>query len=148
MTTQKLRNIITEAVSLDQLISASQTRLDEIKTELKLEAETRPEEHVPTEGGGWSWTAESSTGCIVRVTQEGPRLKSSITTDKDLGKVKEIIGNDRLFGQLFLPKVSYKPVESFRDAATELLGKAAAKLIKALTGKGQTRVSFETKEAA
>jgi hypothetical protein len=148
MTPQKLRNIIAEAVSLDRQIAEQQNRLDEIKTLLKTEAETRTEEHGPTDGGGWSWISEGADGCVVRVTQEGPKLKSSISTDKDLAKVKELVANERLFGQLFLPKVSYKPIESFRDAAEQLLGKAAAKLIKSITGKGSVRVSFETKEAA
>ncbi len=146
MTTIKLRNLVTEAVALDREINDAQSRLDDIKEQLKAEAGTRPEEHTPTELGGWSWVADGSDGCVARVTQEGPKLKASISSDKDIAVAKDIAGP--CFGMLFEPRVTFKLSEGFRDRAASALGTAAAKLIRKLSGKGQVKVSFETKEAA
>lgn len=147
MTNCKLRSIIAEAVALDREITESKARLAEIEDQLKAEAETRAEEHKPTDGGGWSWTAEGADGCIARVTQEGGKLKASISSDKDIGRAKDICGVV-VFSQLFEPRVQFKLVADFRDRAAVALGKSAAKLIKAFSTKGNRKVSYETKEAA
>jgi hypothetical protein len=142
MTTHKLRSLVAEAVSLDRDITEKSARLAELKSLLKTEAETRSDEHTPTDAGGWSWVAEGADGCIARVTQEGGKIKSSISTDKDVEKAKTIAGP--AFAQLFEPRVTYKLTKAFRDRAEQLLGKAAARLVKALSGTGQINVSFET----
>lgn len=147
MTTTKLRNLVAEAVSLDRQRAEIETRLAEIKNDLVTEARTREEEHTPTDGGGWSWVADGADGCIARVTQDGPKLKATLTTDKDVTKAKELAGG--AFPQLFEPKVGFKLAAGFRDAAERLLGtKVASRLVKAFTGPGSVKVSYETKEAA
>lgn len=146
MTTNKLRSLVAEAVSLDRQRAEIESRLAEIKADLVTEARTREEEHTPTDGGGWSWLAEGADGCIARVTQDGPKLKATLTTDKDVAKAKELAGG--VFPQLFEPKVSYKLAAGFRQAAESLLGaKVAGKLVKAFSGPGSVKVSYETKEA-
>jgi len=145
MTHTKLTSLVTEAVALDRDVREKVDRLTGLKDLLKQEASTRNEEHAATETGGWSWTAAGTDGCIARVTQEGGKLKSAISSDKDLAKLREIAGP--LFTQLFEPRVSYKPLPGIRDRAAQLLGKAAGKLLKAITGSGQTNVAFETKES-
>jgi len=144
MTTNKLQALVTEAVSLDRKVAGMQDRLTHIKTQLRAEADTRPDEHTPTDLGGWSWTAEGHDGCIARVTVDGGKLKSSISTDKDIAKAKDLAGP--VFSQLFEPKLSYILVSGFRERATTLLGKAAPRLIKTFTGTGAVKVAFETKD--
>lgn len=145
MTTNKLRKLIDTAVELDRVIREAETDLKAAKESLKAEAETRPEEHEPTAGGGWSWQAAGESGAIARVTQEGDKLKSSISTEKDVDKLKEAAG-PVAFRQLFEPKISYKPVEKVREVAAQMLEKPALrKLLKILTGKGRMTVGFETK---
>ncbi len=147
MTTIKLRNTVAEAVSLDRQIHDLQSRLDDLEAKLVAEATTHDEEHVPTEGGGWSWTAEGADGCIVRVTKSGPALKSTITTDKDIAKAKDLCGPQ--FLSVFEPKIAYKLGAQFRATAERILGeKTAAKLVKLFSGSGRTTVNYETKEAA
>jgi hypothetical protein len=147
MTTNKLRSLVAEAVSLDRQRAEIEARLGAIKNDLIAEARTREEEHTATDGGGWSWVAEGNDGCVARVTQEGPKLKATLTTDKDVAKAKELAGG--VFPQLFEPKVGYKLAAGFRQAAENLLGpKVAAKLVRAFSGPGSVKVSYETKEAA
>ena len=147
MTTNKLRNLVTEAVSLDRQQSEIEARLAEIKEQLIAEADTRPDEHTATDGGGWSWTAEGTDGCIARITQAGPTLKSSISTDKDIERAKTICGP--LFLSIFTVKISYKLGRDFREVATRLLGPInAARLVKAFSARGKTTINYETKEAA
>ena len=147
MTTLKLRNTVAEAVSLDRQISDLQARLDDLEADLVNEAGSRPEEHTPTEGGGWSWTAEGADGCIVRVTRTGPQLKATISTDKDIAKAKAHCG--AMFLSIFEVKIAYKLGPNFRATAARMIGeKPAAHLVKALSGPGKTSVAYETKEAA
>jgi hypothetical protein len=52
-----------------------------------------------------------------------------------------------VFSRLFIPTISFKPVENFRDEAKALLAKAEAnKLIKLCQTDSAPRVSFETAE--
>lgn len=150
MTRTKLSLLIAEAVGLDRRIRQDETRLKEIKEALKAEAATRQEEHAPTTGGGWSWTAEAADGCICRVTQEGAKLKSSISSEKEIARLKETCGScgPAVFHQLFEPSVVYKPAQGIRETAAGLMGKAAAKLLKLITTAGMAKVAFETKDAA
>lgn len=147
MTENKLKNLVAEAVSLDREKTNIETRLTEIKEALITEARTRADEYTPTAAGGWSWIAVGRDGCIARVTQEGPKLKASISTDKDVDKAKTLAG--RSFNILFDPRVSYRLTAGFREEAEATLGTTEAKkLVKALTSPGAVKVSYETKEVA
>ena len=60
-------------------------------------------------------------------------------------KIKQLAG--AVFSRLFIPTISFKPVEKFRDEAKALLAKAEAnKLIKLCQTESAPRVSFETTE--
>lgn len=144
MTSMKLAKTVEEAIALDREIEQKQSRLSELKEMLKAEAETRPDEHTETAQGGWSWTAESPTGDIARVTQDGATLKSRITTDKDILKLRELCGP--IFNRLFNPSVVYEPVTGFRKSVDELLGVRTKAIMKVMTSTGRMKVSFETKE--
>lgn len=147
MTSNKLKTLVAEAVKLDREKSAIETRLAEIKEALITEARTRADEYTPTAAGGWSWVTIGDDGCIARVTQEGPKLKASISTDKDVEKAKALAG--RSFTTLFEPRVSYRLAARFREEAEATLGaNDAKKLVKALSTAGAVKVSYETKEVA
>lgn len=147
MTNQKLAALVTEAVELDRLITEKKEELKELKSQLVVEATSRKEEHVQTEGEGSSWTATGTDGCICRVTFPAPSLKSKVDGEgKPFEKIKAAAGT--LFARLFLPSVVYKPVQNFRSEAESLLGKKAKKLIKLVESESTPKVSFETKEVA
>ena len=147
MTTTKLRNLVTEAVSLDREIAAKTERLKVLKADLVSEAGTRPDEYTGTAGGGHSWLAEGADGCVARVTFPAPKLKATIAGDSSaIEKVRKLAGS--AFARLFNQVPAYKPVAGFRDEAEALLGKDARKLIKACETNSSPTVSFETKEAA
>jgi hypothetical protein len=144
--TTKLQNLVTEAVSLDREISDQTERLKEIKAQLVEAAREREDELVPTDGGGLRWTAEGNDGCIARVNFPAPSLKSKIDGEgKPIEKIKQLAG--AVFSRLFIPTVTFKPVENFRDEARALLAKGEAnKLIKLCQTESAPRVSFETTE--
>lgn len=145
MTNNKLKKLIDQAVELDRIIRTNEAELKCLKESLKAEAETRPEEHTATDGGGWSWQYAGESGDVARVTQEGDKLKSSISTEKDVAAAKDAAG-PILFRSLFEPSISYKPVAKIREIAAETMEKPAfKKLLKILTGKGRQLVAFETK---
>jgi hypothetical protein len=148
MTNEKLRNLVTAAVSLDREIADKTDQLKLLKEQITAEAETRAEEATPTEGGGTSLIFEGADGCVARVTTTAASLKGAIKQDdKKLDKIKEAAR--AFFSRLFIPEVVLKPVTNFRDKAVNYLGpKDAAKLIKLCESAGRTSVSFETKEAA
>lgn len=140
----QLKDLVFEAISLEQNISQCTNRLKEIKTLLVNEARSREDEHVATEGGGSSWTTQSTNGCA-RVTFPGAKLKATIKGEgKCIEKIKEVAG--KLFARLFIPSVTYKPVPNFRDEAAALMGRTAGKLIKLCEGDASPTVSFETTE--
>jgi len=135
--------MVAEAVILDRQIADMIDRLDVLKDRLVALAEVGADSQVPTDGGGWSVTFEGLDGCVARVTQEGPRLRSSVSSEKDVAKIKDAAGS--FFGRLFVPSIAYKPVSGFRAEAEALLARGASKLIKLVTTKGATKVSYETK---
>ena len=144
--TTKLQNLVTEAVSLDREISDQTERLKTIKTQLVEAAREREDELTATDGGGLRWTVEGNDGCIARVNFPAPSLKSKIEGEgKAIEKIKQLVG--AAFSRLFIPTISFKPVENFRDEAKALLVKADAnKLIKLCQNESAPRVSFETAE--
>lgn len=141
-----LKNLVTEAVSLDREINEKADRLKELKLALVVEARSREDELALTDGGGTRWTAEGSDGCIARVNFPAPTLKGKIDGEgKAIEKIKQLAGS--VFNRLFTPAISYKPVEGFREEAATLLPKAdAKKLIKLCQSASAPRVSFETTE--
>ncbi len=141
-----LKNLVTEAVSLDREINEQTERLKELKSALVAEARSREDELAATDGGGTRWTAEGSDGCIARVNFPAPTLKGKIDGEgKAIEKIKGLAGS--VFNRLFTPAISYKPVEGFRAEAVTLLPKAdAKKLIKLCQSASAPRVSFETTE--
>ena len=142
----KLKNLVTEAESLDREISEQTDRLKEIKALLVEAARERAHEHTPTDGGGQRWTAEGSDGCIARVNFPAPTMKSKIEAEgKAIEKIKQLAGT--AFTRLFVPTISYKPVENFREETKALVAKTnAGKLIKLCQTESAPRVSFETAE--
>jgi hypothetical protein len=146
MTASILKNLVTEAVSLDREINEKAERLKQIKAGLVAEARSREDELTPTDGGGTRWTAEGGDGCIARVNFPAPTLKAKIDGEgKAIEKIKQLAGG--VFNRLFIPAINYKPVEGFREEVAALLPKPEAKkLIKLCEGASAPRVSFETAE--
>jgi predicted flap endonuclease-1-like 5' DNA nuclease len=138
--------LVNDCVTLDREIRVEEARLKELKAELIAEAVRRAPEHVATEGGGASWTAEGECGCVARVTFGAPTLKDKISgVGKTIEKVMQAAGNH--FPRLFQQVPAWKPVADFRWAANDLLGARDAKrLVKLVTSETAPRVSFETKK--
>ena len=92
------------------------------------------------------WTAEGGDGCVARVNFPAPTLKAKID---EAGKVIEMIKElaSGVFTRLFVPTISYRPAERFREEAAALLPKADAnRLINLCQSASAPRVSFETTE--
>ena len=144
--TTKLQYLVTEAVSLDREISEQTERLKALKAQLVEVAREHEDEFTPTDGGGLRWTAEGKDGCIARINFPAPSLKSKIEGEgKGIEKIKQVAG--AIFNRLFIPTISFKPVENFRDEAKALLPKGElTKLIKLCQTESAPRVSFETAE--
>ena len=70
MTDKILKNLVTEAVSLDREINEKANQLKELKAQLVAEARGREGELARTDGGGTRWTAEGSDGSIARVNTQ------------------------------------------------------------------------------
>lgn len=147
MNDTRLVGLIAEACATDRKIAQLKDVLDGMKKQLAAEAESRPDEHVATDGGGWSWTREGGDGNVCRVTRPGDALKPAIDGEgKAIEKVRAACGAH--FGRLFLQAPKWRLVDGFREEAVALLGKGAGKLIKLVTKACQVSVSFETKEVA
>ena len=146
MTDNILKNLVTEAVSLDREINEKSERLKELKAELVAEARSRESELGSTDGGGRRWTAEGSDGCVARVTFPAPTLKAKIDHEgKVIEKIKSLAG--AAFTSLFVPATRYRPVERFREEAAVLLPETDANnLITLCQSASAPRVSFETTE--
>ena len=144
----KLQNLVTEAISLDRKISEQTERLKELKAELVEAAREREDEHTPADGGGKRWTVKGTDGCIARVNFPAPTMKSKIEGEgKTIEKIKQLAGS--AFIKLFVPAITFKPIEGFREEAVVLLAKCdATKLIKLCQTASTPRVSFETTERA
>ena len=74
----------------------------------------------PTAAGGVA--AEGSDGRIVRGNFPAPTLKTKIDEGNATRKIKKLAG--QAFTRLFVPTISYRPIEKFREAATVLLPKS------------------------
>lgn len=147
MTKQKLAGLVDEAIRLDRVVQESAERLKEIKADLVVEAQDRPDK-TDTDGGGWSVTFDGTDGSIARVTQPGAKMKATVDAETKAGAaLKEKVG--KLWNQLFQPVVKYKPVDGFRDLVDTLIGGAKARaIISAVTTESAPSVAFEVKEKA
>jgi hypothetical protein len=147
MKDSKLEMLVTEACATDREIASRTELLKGMKAQLVAEAETRVEDHVPTDGGGWSVTFEGVDGNICRVTKPGDALKPSIDGEgKAIDMIRKVAGVH--FSRLFQQAPKWKLVPNFRDQAAALIGPAASfrKLVKLVSKKTPTSVSFETKD--
>ena len=100
----------------DREINEKADRLKELTAELVAEARSRESELASTDGGGMRWTAEGGDGCVARVNFPAPTLKAKIDEE---GKVIEMIKElaSGVFTRLFVPTISYRPAERFREEA-------------------------------
>lgn len=147
MKDSKLKMMVTEACTLDREISGMTEKLKGLKIELVHEAQSREEDQVKTDGGGWSVTFEGVDGNICRVTTPADALKPSIDGEgKAIAKVREACGVH--FSRLFMQAPKWKLAPNFREEAKSLLGKSATKLIKLVSKATPPSVSFETKDVA
>ncbi len=146
MNKSTLQSLVTSAVELDREIAERQEQLKEIKAELIEEARNRPDEHSITEGGGRSWSAEGTDGCIARVSFPAAALKDKIAgVGKTIEKIMEAAG--RRFADLFDQAPSWKLKPDFRKVLdTQFSAVEARKLLKLCSTESAPRVSFETKE--
>lgn len=144
MTTTKIHSIVDKAILLDREIKERLDLLKELKADLVEEANRRPNECSSTDGGGRSWVANGSDGCIARVTFPADSLKSEIKGEgSTIEKVRKIAG--KVFHLLLHPAIAYKPVADFRKQAVTLLGeKDGRRLIRLLESDTSPRVNFET----
>jgi hypothetical protein len=146
MNETKLKTTVEKAIALDRHIRDEQQQLKEIKRLLVKEAQSRPDELVPTDGGGSSIRFVDWNGCAANVAFPAPTLKSTIDgVGKTIEKIMEAAGSN--FYGLFDETPAWKPKAAFRDLAAELLGRGAGKLIRLCQTESQPRVSFETKDA-
>ena len=137
----KLRELVTAACSVDRDISNLKDKLQEMKDDLIHEAQSRPDEHVATDGGGWSWTCEGVDGNVCRVTTPGDALKPSVDGEgRTIEKIREAAGVH--FSRLFQQAPKWKPVPNFRDEATALLGKAYPQLDSSLIEERLAQLMF------
>lgn len=147
MKEQKLKVLVTEACTLDREIAGMTEKLKGLKSELVTEAQSREEDQVKTDGGGWSVTFEGTDGNVCRVTTPGDALKPSIDGEgKAIEKIRSACGVH--FSRLFLQAPKWKLAANFREEAQSLLGKSAGKLIKLVSKATTPSVSFETKDVA
>ena len=138
--------IVARAIKLDRVIAKMKSELDALKDLLIMEAELDSSNQSDTDGGGKSWICQDEDGNIARVTFPAAPLKSEI---KGAGKsfLTVLAAAGKSFSKLFEKTNGWKLREDFRNRAEDLLGKRdAAKLIKLVTSKSATQVSFETKE--
>jgi hypothetical protein len=147
MKDSKLQQLVTAACDLDREISTLKETLAGMKTDLVTEAESREEDQIATDGGGWSVTFEGTDGNICRVTKPGDALKPSIDGEgKAIEKIRKVCGVH--FCGLFLQAPKWKLAPNFREEAKRIFGKSAGKLIKLVSKATTPSVSFETKDVA
>jgi len=146
MSPKEINALVSKAITLDRLISNSEDKLKELKSELIELAVALPEDlRTATEGGGWSISFDADAG-VARVTQPGDKIKSNIDPEKKTGAALiEKLG--KLKDQFLTPVLTYEPVANFRQRAVELLTPAnARKVIEMVTTESNPKVAFETKD--
>jgi hypothetical protein len=139
-----LRALVEAGIATEREFKAAETKLKGIKRQLAAEAESRADEHLPTDGGGASWTFEAGDGSAARVTFPAPKLKAAINPEsKDGGAV---MGKLRKWkDDLFTEVTTYRPVEKFREKVRALLDKRTADtVLKKCESASDPTVSFET----
>jgi hypothetical protein len=142
----QLQILVAETIALDRDVKEKTELLKEKKTLLIHEAESRPDECSPTDGGGKSIEFKALNGESARVTFPASELKSKIDGEgRTIEKVRTAA--KAFFDRLFRPVLGYRPVDNFRDEAVSLLGrKDGGKLIDLCEKDSSPRVSFETSQ--
>lgn len=149
MKDSKLKELVTQAITLDRSIKLMNKQLDGLKAELVAEAEQigRQDLHRPTEGGGSSVEFIDDHGEVAEVTFPGPTLKDKIDpSSKEGRKTVAFAGNhvDELFDRTEV----YILKDGFRDICQSILAPTvAAKLIKRCEKDSSPSVKFKTKPA-
>ena len=148
MNDRQLVKLIDDAIQLDTEIAILKTKLDQAKETLVFEAQTRSDERTETAGGGSAWQHTDSVGNIVRVNFPAPTLKSYIDAEKPAG-AKLMVAVNGYKDQLFTPRLTYVPVDNFRERVSQLFKPGDAKrIISQAQSASSPRVSFETKPDA
>jgi len=144
-----IQTLVSTAINLDRKIAALEEELKSVKERLVAHAKLDEENQTETDKGGWSWSAQDPEGNLARVTVAGRSIKEGIDLEGELTtKVRALLPKD-VFARLFVTATYYKLVDDFRTRASEILAKPyATKLLKLVTSKGKTSVSFETKKEA
>lgn len=141
-----LKTLVTEACECDRWIAKLNDKLRGMKQRLIIEAESRPDDQTPTDGGGWSIVFEGVDGNVARVTKPGDALKPAIDGEgRAIEKIRQAAGST--FARLFQQAPKWKLADNFRVEAASLLGRNAARLIKLCTKHVETKVFFETKDS-
>ncbi|MDB6172036.1 MAG: hypothetical protein JWL59_1347 [Chthoniobacteraceae bacterium] len=117
MTAAAFQKLLDEAAELKNSIDRDSKRLEIVKAQIAEEIAKRPKiATTPTEGGGISYHAQSTSGVAVRVTQPAPQLLRNFTPEL-IEKLKELAG--RGFKKLFITK--YSTVPKFREVCFRVL---------------------------
>lgn len=143
MTENNVKACIARAIEIKQIIANLEDEQKKLKAKLLAHAETRTQEHIPTDGGGWSWEATDHDDNLVRVTTPAPRLKNTLNPEaKGFDKIKAAAG--RAWSLLFFQKPAYGLVDDFKNQVhLHLGGRDALKLIKLVSSDSTPTVSFE-----
>ena len=145
MTDNILKSLVTEAVSLDREINEKADRLKELKAELVAEARSRENELAPTDEAVGVGLQKAGTAALSASTSPRRRSRRDRRGRESHRKIQDLAGG--VFTRLFVPAISYRPVQRFREEAAVLPPKADANsLIKLCQSASAPRVSFETTE--
>ena len=144
MNEARLKQLVADGIDAEREFKAAETRLKSIKRQLLAEAESRTDEHLPTDGGGASWIAVADDGSAARVTFPARKLKSAIDPKTKDGKsVIEKLAT--ALDELFEKRTVYAPRDGFRAAVRRLFRKPEAEaIIKKCETDSQPSVAFET----
>jgi len=147
MNNQKLQALCDEAVHVQRQLAALQQRADELRETIIVEAKSRDEDKVATDGGGESWSTVATDGSLLRVTFPAPTLKSCINPETPSGaKVMQKIGRHK--DELLVPVLKYELVSNFRDKARQVIGgQTAESLIRACETHSSPKLSYELRES-
>lgn len=148
MATPKIETLVDRAIAIDRQRRELDEELEGIEAVLKEHAEAnRKEEGDKTDGGGWTVDITGASGQVVTVVQAGPSVKSLKDDSKDLLAVRQVLGAG--FKELYVPELTYKPIEGYRDAIKVTLDGATRRaLLKLATKNGSLRVNYKTKKTA
>ncbi|MDD3885377.1 MAG: hypothetical protein PHI35_00715 [Victivallaceae bacterium] len=143
-TPAEISALVAAGIFHERVLKAAEKNLNAIKRELIEAAQDRPDDLLPTEGGGHSLTFEADDGSAACVMFPARTLKAAINPEtKDGAKIMDTLRESK--DDLFTPVLLYAPVEKFRDKVRELFNKRVAdSIIKKCESDSSPRVAFET----